>query len=166
MSNSTTVENLNKALQMEMTASHQYQLHAHVLDDWGLDKLAAKMREEQAEEIGHSDLFIERVLFLKGDPEIAFANAPKRAATLVDMFKADLADEDEAIAFYLKAAKQAYEENDVGTRTLFERIALDEEGHKSWLELQLELLARLGEQAYSATLVSSPGVAGAAAVTA
>lgn len=166
MSNSTTVENLNKALQMEMTASHQYQLHAHVLDDWGLDKLAAKMREEQAEEIGHSDLFIERVLFLKGDPEIAFANAPKRAATLVDMFKADLADEEEAIAFYLKAAKQAYEENDVGTRTLFERIALDEEGHKSWLELQLELLARLGEQAYSATLVSSPGVAGATAETA
>ena len=105
MSNATTVENLNKALQMEMTASHQYQLHAHVLDDWGLDKLAAKMREEQAEEIGHSDLFIERILFLKGDPKIAFAHAPKRAATLVDMFKADLADEEEAIAFYLKAAK-------------------------------------------------------------
>jgi len=33
---------------------------------------------------------------------------------------------------------------------------LDEEGHKAWLELQLELLERLGEQAYSAKLVSSP----------
>jgi bacterioferritin len=156
MSNSTTIDNLNKALQMEMTASHQYQLHAHVLDDWGLDKLAAKMREEQAEEIGHSDMFIERILFLKGDPEIAFANPPKRAQTLADMFKADLADEEEAVDFYLKAARQAYEENDVGTRTLFETIALDEEGHKAWLELQLELLERLGEQAYSAKLVSSP----------
>jgi len=50
MSNNKTVENLNKALQMEISASHQYQLHAHVLDDWGLDRLAAKMREEQAEE--------------------------------------------------------------------------------------------------------------------
>jgi bacterioferritin len=156
MSNSTTIDNLNKALQMEMTASHQYQLHAHVLDDWGLDKLAAKMREEQAEEIGHSDMFIERILFLKGDPVIAFANPPKRAQTLADMFKADLADEEEAVDFYLKAARQAYEENDVGTRTLFETIALDEEGHKAWLELQLELLERLGEQAYSAKLVSSP----------
>jgi bacterioferritin len=156
MSNSTTIDNLNKALQMEMTASHQYQLHAHVLDDWGLDKLAAKMREEQAEEIGHSDMFIERILFLKGDPVIAFANPPKRAQTLADMFKADLADEEEAVDFYLKAARQAYEENDVGTRTLFETIAMDEEGHKAWLELQLELLERLGEQAYSAKLVSSP----------
>jgi len=166
MSNITTVRNLNKALQMEMTASHQYQLHAHILDDWGLDKLATKMREEQAEEIGHSDLFIERVLFLKGDPEIAFAKAPKRAATLVDMFKADLADEEEAIEFYLKAAKQAYDENDVGSRTLFERIALDEEGHKSWLELQLELIERLGEKAYSAKLVSSPDGTAAGAETA
>lgn len=160
MSNSTTIDNLNKALQMEMTASHQYQLHAHVLDDWGLDRLAAKMREEQAEEIGHSDMFIERILFLKGDPEIAFANPPKRASTLADMFKADLADEEGAVDFYLKAARQAYDENDVGTRTLFESIALDEEGHKAWLELQLELLERLGEKAYSAKLVSSPILGG------
>jgi len=37
---------------------------------------------------------------------------------------------------------------------------LDEEGHKAWLELQLELLKRLGEQAYSAKLVSSPILGG------
>lgn len=154
MSNNATVDNLNKALQMEMTAAHQYQLHAHVLDDWGLNLLAAKMREEQAEEIGHSDLFIERILFLKGTPEIAFANQPKRAESLEEMFKADLADEEEAIQFYIAAAKQAYDQNDVGSRALFEQIALEEEGHKAWLELQLELLGRLGEQAYSAKLVS------------
>lgn len=156
MTNNTTVDDLNKALQMEMSAAHQYQLHAHVLDDWGLNKLADKMREEQAEEIGHSDLFIDRILFLKGKPEIAFAKPPKRAETLEEMFKADLADEEDAIEFYVKAAKQAYDANDVGSRVLFEQIALDEEGHKAWLELQLELIGRLGERAYSATLVSFP----------
>jgi bacterioferritin len=154
VSNKTTVDNLNKALQMEMSAAHQYQLHAHVLDDWGLNLLAAKMREEQAEEIGHSDQFIERILFLKGIPEIAFAKPPKRAETLTDMFRADLADEAGAIEFYTKAARQAYEGNDVGSRMLFEQIALDEEGHKAWLELQLDLIERIGEQAYSAKLVS------------
>jgi bacterioferritin len=154
MSNHKTVENLNKALQMEMTAAHQYQLHAHVLDDWGLNLLAAKMREEQVEEIGHSDLFIERVLFLKGTPEIAFAKAPKRAKDLSELFKADLADEEDAIAFYTRAAREAYEADDVGSRTLFETIALDEEKHKAWLELQLDLIERIGEQAYSAKLVS------------
>ena len=32
---------------------------------------------------------------------------------------------------------------------LFEEIVLDEEGHKAWLELQLELIERLGEASYS-----------------
>jgi len=153
MSNAKTLANLNKALQMEMTAAHQYQLHAHVLDDWGLGKLAAQMRTEMNEEIGHSDLFMERVLFLKGDPEIAFANTPKRASSLVDMFQSDLTDEKEALAFYIQSAKEADAEGDLGSRKLFEEIALDEEGHKSWLELQLDLIERIGEAAYSAKLV-------------
>ncbi|MFX0540752.1 bacterioferritin [Roseovarius sp. S4756] len=154
MSNSPTIDNLNKALQMEMSAAHQYQLHAHVLEDWGLNELAAMMREEQVEEIGHSDLFIERVLFLKGEPEIAFAQPPKRASSLVEMFRADLADEEEALAFYIQSAKDADAVGDLGSRKLFEDIALDEEGHKAWLELQLDLIERLGEKAYSAKYVS------------
>lgn len=154
MSNQRAVENLNKALQMEMSAAHQYQLHAHVLDDWGLDKLAAQMREEMTEEIGHSDRFIERIFFLKGEPEIALAQAPRRTETLVEMFRTDLADEEEAIAFYSQAAKEADEANDIGTRRLFEEIAIDEEGHKAWLELQIGLIERIGEAAYSAKLVT------------
>ena len=46
MNNDQTMKNLQKALSMELTAAHQYQLHAHVLDDWGLNILSAKMREE------------------------------------------------------------------------------------------------------------------------
>ena len=150
MSNDPTLSHLNQALKMEMTAAHQYQLHAHVLDDWGLGILADQMRKEMQEEIGHSDRFIERILFLKGDPEIAFATAPRRSASLLDMFKSDLADEEEAIAFYTKAAKAADEAGDIGSRVLFEEILLEEEGHKSWLELQIDLIDRLGEGAYSA----------------
>ena len=152
--NTKTIENLNTALQMEMSASHQYQLHAHVLDDWGLTKLADQMREEMQEELGHSDRFIERIMFLKGDPQIAFAKNPQRAGSLVEMFKADLADEEEAIEFYTKAAVAAREAEDIGSRVLFEQIAMDEEGHKEWLELQLDLLNRLGEQNYSSKYVS------------
>ncbi len=154
MSNDQTIENLNKALQMEMSAAHQYQLHAHVLDDWGLGRLARQMRQEMQEELGHSDRFIARILFLKGNPEIALQKPPHRARNLVDMFKADLADEEEAIVFYTKAAKAADAAGDIGSRTLFEQIVMDEEGHKAWLELQLDLIGRIGEQAYAAKLVT------------
>lgn len=149
MSNARTIDNLNKALRMEISATHQYQLHAHVLEDWGLVGLAAQMREEQTEEGGHSDRFLERILFLKGEPEVAFDKPPVRAKTLREMFEADLKDEEEAIAFYSQAARAAAEENDIGSRMLFEEIVLDEEGHKAWLELQLELIERLGEASYS-----------------
>lgn len=155
MSNEKMVEFLNQAVKMEMTAAHQYQLHAHVLDDWGLDRLAAQMREEMDEELGHSDLFIERLLFLKATPEIAFHKAPQKADSLPDMFRSDLADEEEAISVYTKAAQHAAELGDIGSRTLFERIALDEEGHKDWLETQLDLIERLGEQTYSAKFMSA-----------
>jgi len=157
MAHKETLKNLQIALGMELSAAHQYQLHAHVLDDWGIDRLADKMREEMAEELGHSDAYIERIMFLKGDPELRFAKPPARAQSLVDMFEADLADEKEAIEFYTAAARQASEDGDVGSRVLFEKIVLDEEGHMSWLELQLDLIARMGEPAYVAKHMSAPG---------
>ena len=107
MADNETMKNLQKALHMELTAVHQYQLHSHVLDDWGLDKLAAQMRKELHEELGHSDLFIERILFLRGEPELQFYKKPKLASSLVDMFKSDLADEEEAIEFYTRASQHA-----------------------------------------------------------
>lgn len=96
-------------------------------------------------------------MFLKGEPEIGFQKPPQRAASLVEMFQHDLADEEEAIEVYSQAARDAAEAGDIGTRVLFEQIALDEEGHKSWLELQLDLIERIGEPAYSAKYVSAGG---------
>lgn len=151
------VENLQKALGMELTAAHQYQLHAHVLCDWGLDLLAAKMREEMHEELGHSDEYMARLMFLHQAPEMKMAKTPQRAQTLRDMFEADLTDEQEAIRFYTDAAKVAQDAGDIGTRTLFEKILLDEEGHMAWLETQLGLLERMGEKAFVAKYVSLSG---------
>lgn len=157
MAHEETLKNLQKALSMELSAAHQYQLHAHVLDDWGINRLADKMREEMTEELGHSDAYIERIMFLKGDPELRFDKPPARAQSLADMFETDLADEKEAIEFYTTAAKQAADEGDIGSRVLFEKIVLDEEGHMSWLELQLDLIGRMGEPAYIAKHISAPG---------
>ncbi|WP_146345091.1 bacterioferritin [Falsiphaeobacter marinintestinus] len=154
---SASLENLQTALSMELAASNQYLLHAHVLEDWGLDVLAAKMREEMLEELGHAGLFIERILFLGGDPVLKSAKTPQRAQSLKDMFEADKADELDAISFYSKASRQAFDANDIGTRKLLEQIAMDEEGHWAWLDLQLDLLQRMGEPAFIAKYMSIEG---------
>jgi len=150
------IENLQSALSMELTAVNQYMLHALIAEDWGLDKLAARMREEMAEELEHAQTYAQRIVFLKGDPELKPVAMPQRAQTLSDMFESDLRDEQEAITFYTKAARDADSAGDIGTRDIFERTALDEEGHMSWLELQLSLLKRMGEPAYTAMQIGDP----------
>lgn len=73
------------------------------------------------------------------------------------MFELDLKDEKEAIDFYTNASTEATEDSDIGTRQLFERIAMDEEQHMSWLELQIDLLKRMGEPAYISKHMPVPG---------
>jgi bacterioferritin len=63
MSKTKSLKNLQRALSMELTAMHQYQLHACVLDDWGMELLATKMREEMQEELGHSEEYLVRICF-------------------------------------------------------------------------------------------------------
>ena len=151
--NETSIPALQKGLAMELSAVQQYLLHAHVLEDWGLSKLAVQMREEMMEELGHAGRFIDRILFLGGKPDLTPAKTPVQSNTLAEMFETDRADEAEAIAFYSQSAKEAGEANDIGTRVLFETLALDEEGHWGWLDQQLALLDRMGEPAFFQTYI-------------
>lgn len=148
---------LQTALTMEFTAVHQYMLHAHVLEDWGLDRLAAKMREEMQEEMGHAQQFMARIMFLDGEPDAQSMNSVARAQSLKDMFEADLRDEYEARAFYTDASNRAHAANDLGTRDMFATIALDEEGHIEWLETQIGLLERMGEPGFYQLYASGGG---------
>lgn len=162
MSNANrTQENLQTAIGMEIAATHQYQLHAHVLEDWGLSGLAADMRSEIAEEMTHADRFIERLIFLGGAPVLTMPQELRPAADLRSLFSADLEDEKGAIRFYTEAARQAEADGDVGSRRLFEDILLEEEGHKAWLELQLSLIERMGEPVYIAQHLGGGSEAGA-----
>lgn len=163
MKKTDTLQHLQTALSMELTAAHQYQLHASVLTDWGLDLLATKLRGEMMEEVAHSDEYIARIMFLKGEPQMVMAKKPVIAHSLVEMFEADLADETEAIAFYSASAKRAGEAGDIGSRNLFEKIVMDEEGHMAWLDLQLRLVKRMGEPAYIAKHMSAPSITAAPA---
>lgn len=151
---SQSIENMQEAIGLEMTAVQQYMLHAHVLDDWGLDVLAGKMRDEMAEELGHAGRFIDRILYLGGQPVVRSDKIPQQATSLQDMFRADLSEERGAVAYYTAAARNADEDKDIGTRMLFEEILLEEEGHLDWLNRQIRLLERMGEPTYIAQSMS------------
>src|SRR5215469_18696459 len=62
---------LDESLKAELTAVHQYLLHAKMCRNWGYERLAELNRKEALDEFGHAELLIDRILFLKGNPNMA-----------------------------------------------------------------------------------------------
>ncbi len=142
------IEYLNKALRSELTAVSQYWLHYRLQEDWGLGHMAAKSREESIEEMHHADELIQRIIFLGGHPNLQKLDPLRIGQTARETLEADLAAEEEAAALYREARKYCSEVDDYVSMALFEKLLTDEEGHMDFLQTQLELLEKIGEEKY------------------
>ena len=142
------IERLNEALFLELGAVNQYWLHYRLLDDWGYQKLAKKEREESIEEMHHADKIIERIIFLEGHPNLQ-SLAPLRIGQNVrEVLESDLAGEYDARTSYKRSREICQELGDYVTMQLFEELLQDEEGHINFLETQLQLLDKIGDERY------------------
>jgi bacterioferritin len=142
------LELLNSHLKNELTAINQYFLHAKMLKNWGMDKLAAYEHKESIDEMKHADKIIERILFLEGLPNLQDLGRLRLGEDVQEILKADLALELEVLP-QLKAAVSFCETvNDYVTRALFAEILASEEGHVDFLETQLGLIEKMGLQNY------------------
>ena len=142
------IEYLNKGLRSELTAINQYWLHYRLLDNWGLTTLAKKWREESIEEMHHADRLIQRIIFLEGHPNLQKVGALRIGQNVKEVLEADLAGEYDARTSYKQSRDICYQAGDYVTMKLFEELLIDEEGHIDFLETQLELLNKIGEEKY------------------
>ncbi|WP_020186512.1 bacterioferritin [Methylopila sp. 73B] len=143
------IDYLNRGLRSEMTAINQYWLHYRLLDDWGYAALAKKWRAESIEEMQHADKFVTRIIFLEGFPNMQVLDPLRIGQTVKEVLECDLAAENEARALYREAALYCQQVGDLPSKNLFEELMGDEEGHIDFLETQLDLVAKLGEQLYA-----------------
>lgn len=143
------IEQLNRALHLELAAVNQYWLHYRLLDDWGLKQLAAKERAESIEEMEHADKLIERIIFLEGHPNLQTLGALRIGQNVREVLESDLAAEHEAREAYIESRDICEELGDYVSKILFEELIRDEEGHIDFLETQLHLMSTVGEQNYS-----------------
>jgi bacterioferritin len=142
------IDYLNAALRSELTAVSQYWLHYRLQDDWGFGHLADKSRAESIEEMHHADKLIARIIFLEGHPNLQKLDSLRIGQTIRETLEADLAAEHEARTLYIEARRHCDTVGDYVTRSLFDELIADEEGHIDFLETQIGLFDKLGEEKY------------------
>jgi bacterioferritin len=146
--NAKVLAALQDVLSAELTAIHQYFIHAELCDNWGFTKLAQSIKMDSITEMRHAEVTIERMLFLEGMPNLTTPMTIAVGQNIPEVFRNDLALEHHAVEHYNRVMKLAAEEGDNGTRDMMQLLLKDEEGHVDFLETQLELINQLGLQNY------------------
>ena len=150
---------LNEQLTSELTAINQYFLHSKMQANWGFTELAEYTRKESFEEMNHAEDITNRILLLDGLPNYQRLFSLRIGQTLREQFEADLAIEYEVLERLRPGIIMCREKGDATSATLLEKILDNEEDHIDYLETQLQLMDKLGEELYSAQCVSRPPTA-------
>jgi bacterioferritin len=153
---SRVIELLNEQLTSELTAINQYFLHARMQANWGYVKLAAHTRAESIDEMRHAEVLTDRILFLEGLPNYQRLLPLRIGQTVREQLDSDLQIELEVVNRLRPGIAHMRSVGDITSARIFEEILADEEHHIDYLETELALIDKLGEQLYLAQLIEQP----------
>ena len=152
---------LNNSLKGELTAINQYFLHAKMLEDWGVTKLAAHEKAESIEEMVHAEKIIDRILLLEGLPNLQDLGKLYIGQNVKEVIECDMKLETAGIAEYREGVKAAEDAGDYVTADLFKAILAEEEEHLDHQETQLQMIEDMGIENFIA--INSDGIGGGSA---
>jgi bacterioferritin len=147
------LELLNQVLAAELTAVHQYMLHAALCKDWGYGRLHEHYSHLVTEEVGHSSGLIDHVLYLDGAPDVQRLEKVAGGKSVEDLFKAGLEFEIEDAGVLRDSVAHCTKVGDFTTRHLFEHMLIDTEEHIDWFETQLRTIKQTGLENYLAVQI-------------
>ena len=140
------IQLLQAQLKNELTAINQYFVHYRMFKHWGFERMAKKEHDESIGEMKHADALIERLLMLDALPNLQDLGKLLIGETLIEALQCDLQSERTAQATVKDGVVQAELSRDFVSRAILERILDDTEEHIDFLETQLDLVGKLGEQ--------------------
>jgi len=142
------IQHLNAQLKNELTAINQYFLHYRMLRHWGFHRLAQKEHEESIGEMKHADKLMERLLMLGGLPNLQDLGKLLVGENVPEILDCDLQAETGAQATIKDAIAHCESVRDYVSRDLLQGILDDTEEHIDFLETQLELIGKVGQENY------------------
>ncbi|MGE3979433.1 MAG: bacterioferritin [Nitrospira sp.] len=137
-------EHLNQVLKAELTAVHQYLLHAAMCKNWGYDRLHDYYSHLANEEVQHSAGLIDHILYLDGAPEVGQLDTIAQGQDVGALFRVDLDFEREDVELLRKAIAHCATVGDFTTRHLLEHMIEDSEEHVDWFETRLRTISQVG----------------------
>jgi bacterioferritin len=135
---------LNHAVADELQAVHQYMYFHFHLDDQGLGPLSMLFKRTAIEEMMHIEKLADRILFLKGEVELAPAGPVSKITEPIEMLKKAMAMESGSQEDYNRSAIECGANADSVTKQLFESLVVDEERHFAQYEKQFDNIDRFG----------------------
>jgi bacterioferritin len=151
--NPDIIAELNKLLKNELTAINQYFLHARMMKQWGFERLAKKIYDESIGEMKHADRLIQRILLLEGLPNLQDLGRLGIGETLPECLRTDLALENGARQALVAAVALCEARSDFVSREIAVHILEDAEHHIDFLETEIALIDKVGEQNYLQTQI-------------
>jgi bacterioferritin len=146
--NPQIIAELNKLLKNELTAINQYFLHARMMEHWGFERLGKKIYQESIGEMKHADRLIKRILFLDGLPNLQDLGRLGIGETVGECLNADLQLETAARTDVVAAVAKCEDAQDFVSREIIVHILEDAEEHIDFLETEIGLMEKVGEQNY------------------
>jgi bacterioferritin len=138
------LELLNQVLRAELTAIHQYLLHAALCKNWGYERLHDQYSHLANEEVQHSAGLIDHILYLDGTPEVGEVDTVAQGRDVGALFRADLDFERDDVELLRKAIAHCAKVGDFTTRHLLEHMIEDSEEHVDWFEIRLKTINQVG----------------------
>ena len=139
---------LQAQLKNELTAINQYFLHSRTFEHWGFGRMAKKEYEESIGEMKHADKLTQRILMLDGLPNLQDLGKLMIGENLIEALTCDLGMERVAQTTIKDGIAACEAARDYVSREILEEILDDTEEHIDFLETQLELVGKVGEQNY------------------